>query len=125
MAVVLNVLLIPNFGMNGAAFSHLLSYLTFYLCLLLVVRVKLDINILSLAQVKVVVLVVALLLLNYGWVKAFSPLFMRLSFTPTVDALVDAGVKSLVLMAVSVGVCYHWRISEELNRLIRKALHVK
>ena len=125
MAVVLNVLLIPHCGMDGAALSHLLSYLTFYICLLLVVRVKLDINILSLAQVKVVVLIVALLLLNYGWVKAFSPLFMRLPFTPTVDALVDAGVKSLVLMAVSVGVCYHWRISEELNRLIRKALHVK
>jgi hypothetical protein len=92
---------------------------------LLVVRVKLDINILSLAQVKVVVLVVALLLLNFGWVKVLFPLFMRLPFTPTVNALVDAGVKSLVLMAVSVGVCYFWHISEELNRLIRKALHIK
>ena len=125
MAVVLNVLLIPHFGMDGAALSHLLSYLTFYLCLLLVVRVKLDINILSLAQVKVVVLVVALLLLNFGWVKALSPLFMRLPFTSSVNALVDAGVKSLVLMAVSVGVCYFWHISEELNQLVRKALHIK
>jgi O-antigen/teichoic acid export membrane protein len=125
MAVVLNVLLIPHFGMDGAALSHLFSYLTFYICLLLVVRIKMDINIFSVAQIKVLVLVAALLLLNFGWVKVLSPLVMRLPFSPTVNALVDAGVKSIVLMAISVGVCYFWHISEEVNRLIRKALRIK
>ena len=125
MAVVLNVLLIPHFGMDGAALSHLLSYLMFYLCLLLVVRIKLDINILSIAQIKVLALIVVLLLLNFGWVKAIAPLFMRLPFSETVNVLVDAGVKSVVLMAVTLVVCYFWHISEDVNGLIRKALHIK
>lgn len=125
MAVVLNVLLIPHFGIDGAALSHLLSYLMFYLCLLLVVRVKLDINILSVAQIKVLALVVVLLLLNFGWVKAVAPLFIKLPFSETVNALLDAGVKSVVLMAVTLVICYFWHISEDVNGLIRKALHVK
>jgi O-antigen/teichoic acid export membrane protein len=125
MAVVLNVLLIPHFGIDGAALSHLLSYLMFYLCLLLVVRVKLDINILSVAQIKVLALVVVLLLLNFGWVKAVAPLFIKLPFSETVNALLDAGVKSVVLMAVTLVICYFWHISEDVNGLIRKALHIK
>lgn len=44
-AIVLNVVLIPRFGMNGAAMSHLLSYLVYYICLLLIVKLKLNINI--------------------------------------------------------------------------------
>ena len=125
MAVVLNVLLIPHLGMDGAALSHLLSDLIFYLCLLLVVRVKLDINILSVAQIKVLALVVVLLLLNFGWVKAVAPLFMKLPFSETINVLVDAGLKSVVLMAVTLVVCYFWHISEDVNGLIRKALHIK
>ena len=125
LAVLLNVLLIPRFGMNGAAMSHLLSYLTFYLCLLLIVRLKMNINILSMAQLKVLVLVAGLLLLNFGWAKSVAPLFMKLPFSMTVNAIVDAVVKSAVLLVVSAGVCYFWSISEEVNRLLRKMLKIK
>lgn len=125
LAVLLNVLLIPRFGMNGAAMSHLLSYLTFYLCLLFIVRLKMNINILSMAQLKVLVLVAGLLLLNFGWAKSVAPLFMKLPFSMTVNAIVDAVVKSTVLLVVSAGVCYFWSISEEVNRLLRKMLRIK
>ena len=124
MAVVLNVLLIPRYGMNGASLSHLISYLTFYLCLLTIVRVKLDINILSTAQFKVIALVAGLLLLNFGWVKGINPFFMKLPFSTTANAVVDAVVKSVFLMVVTVGTCYYWHISEDVNRLIRKILRI-
>jgi O-antigen/teichoic acid export membrane protein len=125
MAVLLNVLLIPRYGMNGASLSHLISYLTFYLCLLLVVRVKLNINILSAAQLKVIALVAGLLLLNFGWVRIIAPLFMKLPFSATANAIVDATVKSVFLMVVTVAVCYFWHISEDINRLIRKMLRIR
>ena len=125
LAVLLNVLLIPRFGMNGAAMSHLLSYLTFYLCLLIVVRTKLNINILSKAQLKVIALVAGLLLLNFGWVKWIFPFFMKMPFSVTANALVDALVKSVLLMVVTVGICYYWHISEDINRLIRKMLRIR
>ena len=125
MAIVLNILLIPRYGMNGASLSHLISYLTFYLCLLLVVRVKLNINILSAAQLKVIALVAGLLLLNFGWVKGIAPLFMKLPFSLTANAMTDAVVKSIFLMIVTMGACYYWHISEDINRLIRKMLRIK
>ena len=125
IAIVLNVLLIPRYGMDGASLSHLISYLTFYLCLLIVVRTKLNINILSKAQLKVLALVAGLLLLNFGWVKGISPVFMKLPFSQTTNAMVDAVVKSILLIGVTVLVCYYWHISEEINRLIRKMLRIR
>ena len=106
-------------------FTLRISYFTFYVSLLFVVLLKLKINIFSKAQLKVVALLAGLLLLNYGWVKGVAPLFMRLPFSVKVNALVDAGVKSAVLMAVALVSCYYWHISEEVNQLIRKALRVK
>ena len=125
MAVVLNVLLIPRMGMDGAALSHLLSYLTFYLCLLILVRIKLNINVLSTAQFKVVAIIAGLLLLNFGWVKIITPLFMKLPFSLMTDTMGDAIIKSLLLFVVSIGVCYFWHISEDLNNLVRKVLRIK
>ena len=125
MAIVLNVLLIPRYGMDGASLSHLVSYLTFYLCLLIVVRIKLNINILSAAQLKVIVLIAGLLLLNFGWARGIAPVFMKLPFSQTANAMVDAVIKSVLLMGVTIVVCYFWHISEEINGLIRKMLRIR
>lgn len=125
MAVVLNVLLIPRWGIDGASLSHLISYFTFYACLMVLVWTKLNINIFSKAQLKVLVLLAGLLLLNYGWVKWIYPQFMSLPFSIKADALIDAGVKSCLLLAITIVTCYYWHISEDVNNLIRKALHIK
>ena len=125
MAVVLNVLLIPRWGMDGASLSHLISYFTFYVSLLVVVMLKLKINIFSKAQLKVLVLIAGLLLLNYGWVKWVYPLFMHLPFSVRANTLIDAGLKSCILSAVTLVACYYWHISEDVNNLIRKTLHIK
>ena len=125
MAIVLNVVLIPRYGMDGASLSHLISYFTFYVSLLIVVLLKLKINIFSKAQLKVAALFAGLLLLNYGWVKWIYPLFMGLPFSLKVNTLIDAGVKSVVLMALTLVTCYFWHISEDINNLIRKTLHIK
>lgn len=125
MAIVLNVLLIPRLGMDGASLSHLISYFTFYVCLLVVVLLKLKINIFSKAQLKVLALLAGLLLLNYGWVKWVNPLFVGLPFSLKADTLIDAGVKSIVLIVVTFVICYFWHISEDVNGLIRKMLHIK
>lgn len=125
MAVVLNVLLIPRYGMDGAALSHLVSYFVFYLCLLVVIRIKLDINIFSKSHLKVLVLVAGFLLLNTIWVNYLSPVFLKLPFSTIVSTLTDAVVKSLFLMLAIGTACYFWHISEDINRLIRKVLRIK
>ncbi len=124
-AILLNVLLIPRIGMDGAALSHLISYFAFYLCLLLILRLKLGISIFSRSQLKVIILTAGLVLLNLAWVQILSPLFLKLPFSSTANALSDAIVRSVFLMMAATGVCYFWNISDDINRIIRKVLHIK
>lgn len=125
MAIVLNILLIPRFGMSGAAMSHLISYLTFYICLLLVVRGKMGINIFSMAQIKVAALFAGLFLLNQGWTSIVLPLFQKLPLSTTANSLIEAVVRSVVVVIVAGLGCYYWNISEEINNIIRKVLKIK
>lgn len=118
-AVGLNVLLIPKYGMDGAALSQLISYFIYYLCLLCLVYVKLNVNIFSKAQLKIISLVFFLFLMNYGWTKWMFPLSSQVFQSAKVAAITDAIVKTAVFMALSVLICYHWHISEEINKLIR------
>lgn len=118
-AVGLNVLLIPKYGMDGAALSQFFSYFIYYVSLLWLVYVKLNVNIFSKAQLKIIVLVAFLFLLNYGWTTWFYPLSLEIFQSEKVAAIADAVVKSAVLMTLSVLICYHWHISEEINKLIR------
>lgn len=118
-AVGLNVLLIPKYGMDGAAMSQLFSYFIYYVCLLFLVRKKMDVNIFSMNQLKIIALMALLCLLNYVWSAGISPLFFHLIQSAKVAAIVDAIIKSTAFMALSVFICYRWHISEEINKLIR------
>lgn len=122
MAVGLNVLLIPRFGMDGAALSQLFSYLIFYICLVWLVHYKTTVNIFSKNQLKVIALLVVLFLLNSIWTSVVSPLFFHVIHSEQIAALTDAVVRTMLLMVVSVLICYFWTISEEVNKLIRTKL---
>lgn len=119
MAVGLNVLLIPRYGMDGAAMSQLLSYLIYYLSLLFLVRIKLNINIFSVRHLKVVILIASVILLNIGWSMLAFPLFMRFFSVEKVAILADAIVRTSFLAAVAASICYLWNISDEISHLIR------
>lgn len=125
MAITLNVLLIPRFGMNGAALSSMFSYSTFYLCLLLMVRWKMGISIFSKAQLKVALLMAGLYLLNIGWTHTIYPLFQKLPFSTTASTLIDAAMRTIVMIVAAGLGCYFWKISEEINRIICKTLKIK
>ena len=124
-AILLNVLLIPKIGMDGAAMSQLISYTIYYLLLLILVKSKLDINILSLAHIKVVIILIGLILLNYLCQSFIGSVFYRLPWSDKVAFFTESIVRSLFLLVVSVIVCYKLKISDEINNLIRKALRIK
>lgn len=125
MAIVLNVLLIPRMGMDGAALSQLISYLVFYCFLLILVKAKLDINIFSMNHLKVLALMAGLVLLNYLCISFFQPFFYKLPCSHTVATFIETIVRSGFIMVVSIIGCYKSNISEEINRIIRKAFRLK
>ncbi len=122
MAIILNVLLIPRIGMDGAALSQLISYLVFYLCLIVVVKFKINIGIFSKSHLKVLALMAGLVLLNYLCVSFIQPIFFKLPWSSTIVMFAETIVRSAFLLFVSIIGCYKWNISEEINKIIRKAL---
>jgi hypothetical protein len=112
-------------GMDGAAMSQLLSYTLFYLLLLILVKIKLGINILSLAHVKVIVLLIGLVIMNHLCQRYIGPVFFKLPCSEKVAFFAESIVRSLFLLMASIWVCYKWNISDEINRIIRKALRIK
>lgn len=123
-AIVLNVILIPRMGIDGAALSQLLSYLIFYCCLLILVKAKLNINIFSIAHLKILALMAGLVLLNYLCTKFIQPIFFKLPCSHTAATYIETLVRNAFIMAVSIIGCYKCNISEDINRIIRKVFRL-
>lgn len=122
MVIVFNIFFIPVWGINGSAFASFCSYVIYYLLLLGFVKWKVHVSVLSKAQIKVVAIIIALFLLNILWTKTITPILMLPSVKPLIMALVDAVVKSCVLLALGICAVYFWKVSIEVNGLIDKAL---
>lgn len=124
-AIVLNVILIPKIGMNGAALSSFISYLIYYVFLLIVVKWKLHISVFSKPQLKVVALILLLFLCNFLWTKTLTPLFMQIPVKPLYAAIAEAVVRSTVMVVLGILGTYYGHISIEVNQLIDKLIHRK
>lgn len=118
VAIVLNVVLIPHFGMNGAALASLASYVIYYAVALSLILPKVKVNPFSLAQLKVVVVVVFLFLLNAFWQQIFSS-FCEQSI---ILMLIESIFRLAVLSLFGIWIVYKWKISIECNTLIDKIL---
>lgn len=121
-AVILNIVLIPRMGMNGAALSNLISYLLFFISLLFVVYVKLGINIFSIAQLKVAAITAGLWLLNMVFTKSLTPAILNIMDNSLLINIIEAVVRSSVLLLLATFVTYKWNVSNEVNLLINKVL---
>lgn len=121
-AILLNIYLIPLFGINGSALSNLISYVVFISLLLVLIKWKIGTNPLSWAQLKVVIIIATLFIVNILWIHSISPLFNTLPFKPVINALIDGIVKTMILGGIGIAAIYFWKVSEEVNGLARKAI---
>ena len=121
-AILLNIWLIPLYGMNGSAFANFGSYLIYFICLLILVKWKLNISVFSWGQLKALVVVGILFGLNFLWTKTLTPLFAMLPIKEIISALIEGALRTGVLLLIGVASVYYWRISPEINNLIDKVL---
>ena len=118
VAIVLNILLIPPFGMNGAALASLGAYAIYYAIALCLILPKVHVNPFSWAQLKVVALILLLFMLNLLWQRFFASVFVQSVVLMVVESL----VRSVVLFFLGIWAMYKWNISTECNNLIDKFL---
>ncbi|MBQ9638391.1 MAG: lipopolysaccharide biosynthesis protein [Bacteroidales bacterium] len=118
LAIVFNRLLIPLWGIYGSAAATLLSYLFYYLPLLLYVRKTTGVSIFDRSMWKVVVLVAMLGLLGIGWHAVLTPLLP----STTLWVVANGIVSSLLIAAVGVLLLRHLSVSPQVDSLLSRFL---
>jgi Osmosensitive K+ channel histidine kinase len=109
LAIASNYLLIPRFGIEGAAAATLISIFLFNSLLLGFIYMKFKIQPFSLQTLKLLLLV--------------ALLYIGMSFFPEIsNPFLSIGVKTIILTCLFVGFVYFTRISEDINELIRNIL---
>jgi O-antigen/teichoic acid export membrane protein len=104
-----NYLLIPILGINGAAIASLSSYFIINSIVILFIYRKLRIQPFTIRTLKIVLLIALSFLINY--------------LLPTLDSwFLDSLYRSVILLGIYVGFTYIYKLSEDLNSLVLKAL---
>ena len=105
-ALFLNNYLVPHFGMDGAAWSNLLSYGLYFMLILLTIRLTCRFRIVDRRWWKIFALLIGLFVLNTLWQH----------YLPIQNIWFDSLVRSLVLLGGGAWVAYKAELSPEINQ---------
>jgi O-antigen/teichoic acid export membrane protein len=117
-AVLLNLLCIPKWGINGAAIATLFSTGIYYLLLLSLVYWKLKVIPLCLKHTNILAIILGLFFINWLWKEYVLHIILC---NPTFwISCVEAVLRSVILGGIGFLFVYYGNISEEVNALVRK-----
>ena len=108
-AIFLNNYLVPLYGMDGAAWSNLLSYGFYFLLTLLSVRLTCRYRLVNGRWFYILLLLAALVVLNILWQ----------TYLPISNIWLDSILRSVVLLGGGAAVAYFAKLSPEINALLR------
>ncbi|MBO0340839.1 lipopolysaccharide biosynthesis protein [Flagellimonas profundi] len=109
LTILLNYLLIPRFGLEGAAFASFVSIFIFNLVKLVFVKMKYGILPFTPATFKV-----------FATLLLLAVLFDLLQFQ--FHPIINIGLKSLLVVVMYVGILYRFNISEDVTGFLSKWL---
>ena len=109
LSILLNNLLIPYFGMNGAAISNLLAYSIYFLLIVLTVRFTLHTPTFTRQHLKIILLIIVIVNLNFLWLK----------YLPINNIWISSIIRTMVLIGGGCLVAWIKNLSPEINQQIR------
>ena len=109
LTVVLNMIFIPIYGINGAAVATVISLLLYSVAKIVVVKWKFKMQPFTTETGKVFLLIVFVGLLFYFW---------DFTFHPITNVILKSGLVSLLYLFV----VYRWQLSPDINRILKKVL---
>lgn len=109
LAIIFNLWLIPNYGIDGAAIASFSAFFIYNSLKLVYVKKKFKISPFTKETIKVLALLIFL--------GVFFAVF-SFSFHP----IINIGLKSILIIAMYVGVLYRYKISEDVYGVLRKFL---
>ena len=113
LSIVLNNLLIPHFGMNGAAVSNLIAYAIYFLLITLTVRYTLHAPTFTRQHLKILLLILVILNLNFLW-QAYLPIN---------NIWLSSIIRTIVLIGGGCAVAWFKNLSPEINQQIQTTLN--
>ena len=124
MSLGLNAWLVPQYDINGGALANVVSYLIYFILLVVFIRWKIGVNPLSLKLIPVAVVVLALFGLNWLWSITLTPWFESWFAKPIFGLCIDAVLKSVVFLVLGMTTVYKLKVSQSVNDLIDKGLEL-
>ncbi len=112
MAIVLNFIFIPIYGIDGSAFATFLAVAIYNMIKILFVRQKFNIQPFSWSSFKIVLLLILLSGLMYFWDFPFHP-------------ILNITLKSILIGLIYFALIYRLDISDDITIQIRKYLRLK
>ncbi len=109
LSIFLNNLLIPHFGMNGAALSNLLAYSIYFLLIILTVRFTLHTSTFTRQHLKIILLIIFILNINFLWIKHI----------PIDNIWISSIARTIVLIGGGCAVAWFKNLSPEINQQIK------
>jgi O-antigen/teichoic acid export membrane protein len=108
-SIGLNFTFIPVYAISGAALATAIAFVLHNILMLSFVKWKLKLHPFSMNMLKILVIIATLLLLNY--------------LLPTLSNLLITGLyKTVILAVLTVVSVYFWKVSEDMNLLIKSFL---
>ena len=114
-ALLLNNYLVPLYGMEGAAWSNMLSYGLYYLLIIATVVPLCRVHIIDRKWWAILTLVVVLFALNWAWQ----------TYLPTMNIWLDSILRSVVILGSGALIAYKAKLSPEVNDQIVNSLNRK
>ena len=118
-AILLNLLLIPKWGVTGSACATLAAYVVYFTPLLTLLWLRLKVTLFSRKQLHVLLFTLALFGLNTLWEWLLSPLF-GLMGNSLWAILLQALVRTAFFAAIAIVFIRRMNISADVNNLLKK-----
>ena len=122
-AIMLNNSLIPVLGMTGAAWSSIISFSIYYLFLLSLIIWKTGISPFSWKEIVVVLVMIMLFVINWLSFEYISKSIIDFNDTGMVVKLIEATLRTVILVVIGLVIIYKTKISKEINEIIDRIRH--
>lgn len=120
LAITLNILLIPSWGINGAAMASLISTIVYTLLLLFLIRIKLHTTPFSKKQLYVVLIVAILYALSFLWDYTISKWILQIPIKDQYNLIINGILKTSILLLLGGVTVIKLKISPEINKILNK-----
>lgn len=124
LSIGLNTWLVPKWDINGGALAYVISYVVHFILMISFIKWKVGVQPFSGKMVPVFLVILALFGLNWSWTSLLTPWFAGLFAKPIFGLLMDAALKSLLLMVLGMVAIYKLRVSQSVNDLIDRLMHL-